>query len=106
MPVLYLYLYFYFLLSLLSLAEKSEMVAGRDNPRRNRILPSICVAWLFAAILGDELVGVVLFGLESDALLMSLTQCWWWVYEGLLLALVCLTVLVVRGIGVFRAKRV
>jgi len=82
------------------------MVAGRDNPRRNRLLPSIFVAWLFAAILGDEIVGVVLFGLESDALLMSLTQRWWWVYQGLLLALVCLTVLVVKGIGVFRAKRV
>lgn len=81
------------------------MVAGRDNRRRNRLLPSIWVAWLFAAILGDEIVGVLLFGLESDALLMSLTQRWWWVYQGLLLTLVCLTVLIVKRIGVFRAKR-
>ncbi len=77
------------------------MVADRDNRRRNRVLPCIWGAWLLAAIFGDEIVGVVLFGLESDALLMSLAQRWWWVYQGALLVLACLVAFVVKGVGAY-----
>ncbi len=69
-------------------------MADRKMRHRNRVLPTIWLVWLIAGLIGDELVGVVLFGLESDALLMSLTQRSWWVYQGVLLALAVLASLV------------
>ena len=89
----------------LTLAEKSELVADRNKRHRSRVLPAIWGAWLVAAIFGDEIVGVAVFGLESDALLMSLTQRWWWVYQGLLLALAGLIVFVAKGICSIGANR-
>jgi len=73
-------------------------MADRDRRCGDRALQVIWVVWFLAGLFGDEVVGVALFGLESEALLMSFLQRWWWVYEGVLFALVCLSTLVVKGI--------
>jgi hypothetical protein len=74
-------------------------MADRKTHYKSRILPAIWGIWMIAALFGDEIAAVVMFGAESDALLMSFTQRWWWIYQGVLLVLASLVSLVAKGIA-------
>lgn len=60
------------------------MVAAKQKTEPVNPIGAIGIAWLVAALFGDELVGVAMFGFESDALLMSITQSWWWIYQAVI----------------------
>ena len=79
--------------------------SGKNQKAGNRLgaMGAIFIGWICAAVLGDEVVGGILYGFD-ESFGFVLNKPWWWVYQGVLLALVCLIVLVVNGIGVFRAK--
>ncbi len=55
--------------------------------QERKMLQTCAVPWLLAALLGDELVGIIMYGWNSEALGFSLAKPWWWIYQALLLFL-------------------
>ena len=69
-----------------------------NNSKSDKILTKILIGWILAGTFGDELVGVSLFGFESDALELSMGQAWWWYYQLGNLILFGLIYVIVRGV--------